>query len=120
MNEVRVREPGQFGQRRQNSITITSNGKTREYRVPASVLIGFVCLFFVGITGYMGATAYLMFRDGLISNSLARQARLKHEYEDRIAALRAKVDRITSRQLLDQQAVESRVADDASSQDRRR
>jgi murein DD-endopeptidase MepM/ murein hydrolase activator NlpD len=111
MHEVRVREPGQFGQRRQNSITITSNGKTREYRVPASVLIGFVCLFFVGITGYMGATAYLMFRDGLISNSLARQARLKHEYEDRIAALRAKVDRITSRQLLDQQAVESRVAD---------
>eukprot|EP01035_Chromulina_nebulosa_P041618 gene41618-56325_t len=40
---------------------------------------------------------------------MARQARMQHEYEDRISALRAQVDRITSRQLLDQQVVENKV-----------
>ena len=59
--------------------------------------------------GYFGATAYLVFRDDLVSASYAKQARMKHEYEDRIAALRSKLDHITSRQLLDQQAIESRV-----------
>jgi murein DD-endopeptidase MepM/ murein hydrolase activator NlpD len=34
---------------------------------------------------------------------------MQHDYEDRIAALRAQVDRITSRQLLDQQVVEDKV-----------
>jgi murein DD-endopeptidase MepM/ murein hydrolase activator NlpD len=40
---------------------------------------------------------------------MARQARMQYDYEDRIAALRAQVDRVTSRQLLDQQVVEDKV-----------
>ena len=55
---------------------------------------------------YLSATAYLVLRDDLIGASMARQARMQHDYEDRISALRAQVDRITSRQLLDQQVVE--------------
>lgn len=70
-------------------------------------LLSISLTFFIG---YVGATAYLAFRDDLVSSSIIRQARMKHEYEDRIAALRAKVDRITSRQLLDQQAVEAKVS----------
>jgi murein DD-endopeptidase MepM/ murein hydrolase activator NlpD len=55
------------------------------------------------------ATSYLVLRDDLIGATMARQARMQHDYEDRIAALRAQVDRITSRQLLDQQVVEDKV-----------
>lgn len=40
---------------------------------------------------------------------MARQTRIQNDYEDRIAALRAQVDRVTSRQLLDQQVVEKKV-----------
>jgi murein DD-endopeptidase MepM/ murein hydrolase activator NlpD len=68
-----------------------------------------VSLFGLFTIGYLTATAYLVLRDDLIGASMARQARMQHEYEDRIAALRAQLDRITSRQLLDQQVVEDKV-----------
>ena len=104
-----AREPRQFG-RRENRITITTNGKVREYRISANLLILSAVLFCTFMTGYVGATAYLAFREDLVAGTLIRQARMQHEYEDRIAALRSRVDRITSRQLLDQQAVEAKVA----------
>lgn len=66
-------------------------------------------LMAVGCLGYLGATSYLVMRDSLIGASMARQARLQHDYEDRISALRAQVDRVTSRQLLDQQVVEEKL-----------
>lgn len=66
-------------------------------------LVGAVCI------GYLAATAYLVLRDDLIGATMARQARMQFEYEDRIAALRAQVDRVTSRQMLDQQVVEDKV-----------
>lgn len=59
--------------------------------------------------GYLGATGYLILRDDLIGATIARQTRIQNDYEDRIAALRAQVDRVTSRQLLDQQVVEKKV-----------
>src|SRR5690349_9648498 len=64
-------------------------------------------LTFLGLcflTLYLAATGYLVFRDDLLAASIARQARIQHAYEDRIAVLRADIDRLTSRQLLNQQA----------------
>lgn len=61
--------------------------------------------------GYLMATSYLVLRDDLIGATTARQARMQQAYEDRISALRAQVDRITSRQLLDQQLMETKVGE---------
>ena len=61
--------------------------------------------------GYLAATSYLVFRDDLLTASMARQARLQHTYEDRISVLRAQVDRITSHRLLDQQVMETKLAE---------
>jgi murein DD-endopeptidase MepM/ murein hydrolase activator NlpD len=58
---------------------------------------------------YFAATGYLVFRDDLLSASLARQSHMQTTYEDRIAALRADIDRLTSRQLLNQQAIEAEM-----------
>jgi murein DD-endopeptidase MepM/ murein hydrolase activator NlpD len=69
-------------------------------------------LAFVGLcffTLYLAATGYLVFRDDLLTASIARQARIQHAYEDRIAVLRADIDRLTSRQLLNQQAFEDKL-----------
>lgn len=63
------------------------------------------------VIGYLLATSYLVFRDDLIGATTARQARMQQAYEDRISALRAQVDRITSRQLLDQQLMETKVGE---------
>src|SRR5437899_7428892 len=49
------------------------------------------------------ATAtYFAFRDDLLTRLIARQAEMQYAYEDRVAELRSRVDRATSRQLLDQ------------------
>lgn len=72
----------------------------------AAAIFSIAGLFTVG---YLGATSYLVLRDDLIGATMARQARMQHDYEDRISALRAQVDRVTSRQLLDQQVVEEKV-----------
>ena len=110
MSPSRIREPVSFGKRTEpHTILITRNGKSRLFTIKPVVFSMFLGVMFMFMVGYFSATAYLVFRDDLISASYARQARVQYEYEDRIAALRAKLDRITSRQLLDQQAIEVRV-----------
>ena len=70
-------------------------------------------LFFVT---YFAATGYLVFRDDLLAASFARQARQRVAYEDRIAALRADIDRLSGRQLLNQEEFEERLEDVATRQ----
>ena len=111
-NSVQVREPKSFGKRREpTSIAVMRNGRTSLFTVrPVLAAMGFgvFCMFAVG---YFAATAYLVLRDDLIGMTQARSARLLHEYEDRIAMLRSNLDRVTSRQLLDQRAIEAKVAE---------
>jgi len=56
-----------------------------------------------------GTASYFAFRDDLLTRLITRQAEMQYAYEDRIAELRAQVDRLTSRQLLDQEQVEQRI-----------
>ena len=65
----------------------------------------------IGLFGglYLAATGYLVFRDDLLAASIARQSRMQHAYEDRIASLRADIDRLTSRQLLNQEAYDAKM-----------
>jgi murein DD-endopeptidase MepM/ murein hydrolase activator NlpD len=60
-------------------------------------------------TLYLAATGYQVFRDDLLAASIARQGRMQQAYEDRIASLRADIDRLTSRQLLNQQAFDAKM-----------
>ncbi len=107
---VPVREPRSFGKRTQPvSITLARNGRERRFAINPFVAVSGICLFLMFSAGYLGSTAYLMLRDDLIGMTHARNARLLHEYEDRIAALRTNLDRVTSRQLLDQKAIEANV-----------
>lgn len=52
---------------------------------------------------------YFAFHDDVLKRLIARQAEMQFAYEDRIAELRAQVDRITSRQLLDQEQFEGKL-----------
>jgi murein DD-endopeptidase MepM/ murein hydrolase activator NlpD len=57
------------------------------------------------------AATYLTFRDDVLRTLIAHQAEQQFAYEDRIAELRAQIDRTTSRQLLDQEQVEQKLED---------
>lgn len=106
----RVRANRIFGKRRESHVLILASGENvRHMTIRPWMAAVAVSLFGLFTIGYLTATAYLVLRDDLIGASMARQARMQHEYEDRIAALRAQLDRITSRQLLDQQVVEDKV-----------
>ena len=62
------------------------------------------------MAGWSLATGtYFAFHDDVLTRLIARQAEQQFAYEDRIAELRAQVDRITSRQLLDQEQFEQKL-----------
>src|SRR5262245_55430735 len=52
---------------------------------------------------------YFAFREDVLTRLIARQADMQFGYEDRIAELRAQIDRISSRQLLDQEQYEQKL-----------
>src|ERR1700722_20092988 len=64
------------------------------------------------LAGWSATTAtYFAFSDDLLKGLIARQAEQQYAYEDRIAELRAQIDRTTSRQLLDQEQFEQKLDD---------
>ncbi|MFM9973625.1 MAG: peptidoglycan DD-metalloendopeptidase family protein [Beijerinckiaceae bacterium] len=58
---------------------------------------------------YLVATLYLVFRDEMLSRLLNQQTEMQYAYEDRLAALRNQIDKVTSRQLLDQNSLEGKL-----------
>lgn len=101
-----------FGRRRELHTVIIARGDTiRHFQIrPWVTTVAGIAAAVLAI-GYLVATSYLVLRDDLIGAAAARQARMQQAYEDRISSLRAQVDRITSRQLLDQQLMETKVSE---------
>jgi murein DD-endopeptidase MepM/ murein hydrolase activator NlpD len=57
----------------------------------------------------LASATYLAFRDDVLRSLITHQAEQQFAYEDRIAELRAQIDRTTSRQLLDQEQFEQKL-----------
>lgn len=90
-----------------DAYTIAHHGKqVRLGPVVFWIVVGTVVL--LGLWSAATAT-YFAFRDDVLTRLIARQAEMQYAYEDRIAELRAKVDRTTSRQLLDQEQFDQKL-----------
>ncbi|SHN87308.1 M23 family metallopeptidase [Bradyrhizobium erythrophlei] len=91
----------------ENSYTLVHAGKqVRVGPVVFWIVVGTV----TALGMWSAATAtYFAFRDDVLTRLIARQAEMQYAYEDRIAELRAKVDRATSRQLLDQEQFDQKL-----------
>lgn len=101
-----------FGRRKEPHTVIIARGDQIRHFTIRPWLAAFCGSALAAIViGYLLATSYLVLRDDLIGATTARQARMQQAYEDRISALRSQVDRITSRQLLDQQLMETKVSE---------
>jgi murein DD-endopeptidase MepM/ murein hydrolase activator NlpD len=91
----------------QNGYTLVHGGKqVRIGPVVFWIVVGTVTL--LGMWSAATAT-YFAFRDDVLTRLIARQAEMQYAYEDRIAELRTKVDRTTSRQLLDQEQFDQKL-----------
>jgi murein DD-endopeptidase MepM/ murein hydrolase activator NlpD len=91
----------------QNGYTIVHAGK----QVRFGPVVFWIVVGTVALLGAWSATTatYFAFRDDVLTRLIARQADMQYAYEDRIAELRAKVDRTTSRQLLDQEQFDQKL-----------
>ena len=81
--------------REENGYTLVHAGKQVRFGPVAFwIVVGTV----TALGMWSAATAtYFAFRDDVLTQLIARQAEMQYAYEDRIAELRAKVDRATSR-----------------------
>src|SRR4051812_45521552 len=91
----------------QNGYTIVHAGR----QVRFGPVVFWIVVGTVAVLGAWSATTatYFAFRDDVLTRLIARQADMQYAYEDRIAELRAKVDRTTSRQLLDQEQFDQKL-----------
>jgi murein DD-endopeptidase MepM/ murein hydrolase activator NlpD len=93
--------------RPQDGYTLVHAGKqVRVGPVVFWIVVGTVVL--LGMWSAATAT-YFAFRDDVLTRLIGRQAEMQYAYEDRIAELRAKIDRTTSRQLLDQEQFDQKL-----------
>jgi murein DD-endopeptidase MepM/ murein hydrolase activator NlpD len=86
-----------------------AKGDQRRLRVHPKLIVPLLAALVLLAAWYFVATVYLIFRDDLLARLIARQTEMQYAYEDRVSALRAQIDRITSRQLVDQDSIEGRV-----------
>jgi hypothetical protein len=93
--------------RAHDGYTLTHGG--RQVRIgPVSFWIAVGTLIVMAVWT-AGTGTYFAFKDDVLVRLIGRQAELQFAYEDRIAELRAQVDRVTSRQLLDQEQFEKKL-----------
>jgi murein DD-endopeptidase MepM/ murein hydrolase activator NlpD len=95
------------GQRGQNGYTLVHAG--RQVRIgPVAFWIVVGTLMVMAVWSVATGT-YFAFKENVLTRLIGRQAEMQFAYEDRIAELRAQIDRVTSRQLLDQEQFEQRL-----------
>ena len=103
----RHRSAAAASHRAQDGYTLTHAG--RQVRIgPVSFWIAVGTLIVMAVWT-AGTGTYFAFKDDVLVRLIGRQAELQFAYEDRIAELRAQVDRVTSRQLLDQEQFEQKL-----------
>lgn len=99
-----------FSRRRSWSVTLKHGETTRCFTVRPFVLGSAVGAFALLLTAYIGATAYLVYRDDLLGGAVSRQVSMQYAYEERIAALRSELDRLSSRHAVQTEGVAEQLA----------
>ncbi|WP_374547120.1 M23 family metallopeptidase [Rhodoblastus sp.] len=83
----------------------------REIALPPAIAAVLFALVPAVLLATLGVGFYLMFRDDMLASLMRRQASMQFAYEDRIAALRSQIDSIASRQMVNQDTFEGKMAE---------
>ncbi len=98
------------GQRAHPRLILVRGETITSFTLRPGLAVALAGIAIVFTTLYLGATGYLVLRDDMLSSSLAQQIELRRTYEHRISDLRADIDRLTSRNLLAQEAMRTELA----------
>jgi murein DD-endopeptidase MepM/ murein hydrolase activator NlpD len=91
------------------SISIARGDRARTFAVRPGALIGVLSLAPLLGLGCLALTLLFVFRDDLLASLMSRQAEMQYAYEDRLASMRTQIERMKSRELLQEQAYEGRL-----------
>ena len=90
-------------------LSFARKGKVRSLRLGPLTLGLIIATPLIALTASAAALCWNLFRDDVLVTLLRRHGDMQVAYEDRLAAMRAQIDRVTSRQLLDQNTLEGQV-----------
>ena len=90
-------------------ITVARGHGARTFALRPYAIFALISLLPLALIWAGAATVYIAFHDDMLAAYLTREARMQYAYEDRIAEARAELDRVASRQLLDQTSFEGRM-----------
>ncbi len=99
-----------FGEYREpHTIIIARGEQVRHFTVGRrSLLLGTAFASLIALTMVAAPTWFVM-QDDIAARLTARQAQIRQDYEQRIASLRSQLDTVTSRQMISQKMVETKV-----------
>lgn len=106
------REPDHvaFGRRKQRPfVTFTVGTSEHSYAIDPKLWITGAAVAALLAIGGIGSALYVGFHDRILDYAIYQPLRMEQAYEDRIASLRSEIDRINSRQLIDQDAFETKI-----------
>jgi murein DD-endopeptidase MepM/ murein hydrolase activator NlpD len=93
------------------SVVFARGEQARAFRVRPGVLVGVLSIVPMLALGCLVLTLLFVFRDDLLASLMSRQAEMQYAYEDQIASMRTQIERMKSRELLQEQAYEGRLHD---------
>jgi hypothetical protein len=92
------------------ALMIRSESGTRLIAFGSRTVVALILLAALFFAWFLVASFYLVMRDDFVAAYFTGQRRDVHAYESRILELRSRIDRITARQLLNQDTIEDRVS----------
>jgi murein DD-endopeptidase MepM/ murein hydrolase activator NlpD len=93
------------------SVVLSRGQRVRSFRFRPSVLVGIFSIVPLLALGCFGLALLFVFHDELLSSLISRQTEMQYAYEDRLASMRTHIERMKSRELLNEQAYEGRLHD---------
>ena len=85
------------------SVVLSRGTRARTFRLRPGVLVGILSVVPVLAVGCFALTLLFVFRDDLLWSLMSRQAEMQYVYEDRLASMRTQIERLKSRELLNEQ-----------------
>ena len=90
-------------------ITLAFGRRARTFAPRSGLALALAVIAPLLVLWFIGSTFFLVFHDDLVTTLLLRERDMQYGYEDRIASLRNQLDRESTRQLVTQRSVETKL-----------
>jgi murein DD-endopeptidase MepM/ murein hydrolase activator NlpD len=91
------------------SIVFARGERARAFKLRPGALVALLSIVPALALGCLVLALLFVFRDDLLASLMSRQAEMQYAYEDRLASMRTQIERMKSRELVQEQAYEGRL-----------